>query len=104
MHPVKIKSKNKIGLLIKWSNNSESEIPFQLLRRKCPCATCLAERDRQGAKYIPIFSDNEITINKISVVGNYAISISWNDGHKTGIYEFSYLLQLALSNEKLLKT
>ena len=104
MHPVKIISKNKFGLLIKWSDNSETEIPSKLLRRKCPCATCLAERERQGTKYIPLYSNQEITIKKISIVGNYAITISWNDGHNTGIYEFSYLLQLASSNENLLKT
>ncbi len=104
MHPVKIKSKSNFGLLIKWNDNSETEISTNLLRQKCPCATCLAERDRQGAKYIPLFTEQEITINKISIVGNYAISIGWNDGHNTGIYEFSYLLKLASSNEKLLKT
>ena len=62
------------------------------------------EREKQGTSYIPIFMKPEITINKINIVGNYAISIHWNDGHNTGIYEFTYLLELASTNEKLLKT
>jgi DUF971 family protein len=27
----------------------------------------------------------------ISSVGNYAITISWNDGHSAGIYSFEHL-------------
>jgi len=27
----------------------------------------------------------------ISSIGNYAITISWNDGHSTGIYAFELL-------------
>jgi ATP-binding protein involved in chromosome partitioning len=30
----------------------------------------------------------------IASVGNYAITINWNDGHSTGIYSFDYLRAL----------
>ncbi len=33
----------------------------------------------------------DITPRVISSVGNYAITISWSDGHSTGIYSFEYL-------------
>jgi len=104
MYPLKIISKKKSGLVINWSNGSRSEIQSKILRKNCPCATCLAERERYSLNYIPIYSDNEITIEKISVIGNYAIGISWNDGHNTGIYEFPYLFKLASPKETELKT
>lgn len=104
MHPIKITSKNKICLLINWDNGSHTEIQTKLLRKECPCATCLAEREKQGEKYIPIYSENEITISKINLVGNYAISIIWRDGHNTGIYEFPYLQRLGISDTKILET
>lgn len=33
----------------------------------------------------------DITPRVISSVGNYGITISWSDGHSTGIYSFEYL-------------
>jgi Uncharacterized protein conserved in bacteria len=33
----------------------------------------------------------DITPRVISSVGNYAITISWSDGHSTGIYSFEHL-------------
>jgi ATP-binding protein involved in chromosome partitioning len=36
----------------------------------------------------------DITPRAISSVGNYAITISWNDGHSTGIYSFEHLRAL----------
>jgi ATP-binding protein involved in chromosome partitioning len=33
----------------------------------------------------------DVTPRTISSVGNYAIAISWNDGHNTGIYSFEHL-------------
>ncbi len=104
MRPIKIKLTSKSKLSIHWDNGFFSEIQTQLLRKECPCATCLAEKERQGAKYIPIYSESEVTINKINIVGNYAISIIWKDGHNTGIYEFPYLLRLTASDEKILET
>jgi hypothetical protein len=33
----------------------------------------------------------DITPRVISSVGNYAITISWSDGHSSGIYSFEHL-------------
>ncbi len=30
--------------------------------------------------------DKEVTVNKIDLVGNYALRIDWSDGHNTGLY------------------
>ena len=55
MHPKKIKLIDKKKLLIIWDDGNESELELRELRKRCPCATCLAERDKQGKKYIPLF-------------------------------------------------
>ena len=36
-----------------------------------------------------------VRITGIHAVGNYAILIEFSDGHRTGIYTFAYLLELA---------
>jgi DUF971 family protein len=36
----------------------------------------------------------ELELQQIWGVGNYAIGITWGDGHDSGIYTFEYLYQL----------
>jgi DUF971 family protein len=91
MHPVKISVVDKKDLLIKWDDGTEDKLNLRLLRKNCPCATCLAEKEKQSKMYIPIFADNQITVKTIVQVGKYAIQITWNDGHNTGIYEYTFL-------------
>jgi DUF971 family protein len=95
MKPVQIKVVRKEKLFIKWDDRNESEITLDKLRRFCPCATCLAEREKQSKSYIQILNMNQVKILNISQVGNYAIGIAWKDGHNTGIYEFTFLKKLA---------
>jgi DUF971 family protein len=95
MEPVKIKIiENKI-LWIKWNDDTESRITLHKLRKLCPCATCLAERDNQSKSYIPLLVSSQVTVAGIEAVGSYAIQINWQDGHNTGIYEYPFLKKLA---------
>jgi DUF971 family protein len=91
MSPVKIKLLEKKKLLIIWDDGDESIIELRELRKRCPCATCLAERDKQSKMYIPLFAENQVTVKSIDQVGNYAVQITWNDGHSSGIYEYHFL-------------
>jgi DUF971 family protein len=91
MHPIKIKLVEKKKLLIIWDDENESVLELRDLRKRCPCATCLAERDKQSKMYIPLFAENQVTVKSINQVGNYAVQITWNDGHYTGIYEYNFL-------------
>ena len=96
MLPIKIKlSTDNEKLLIHWDDQSDSEIPLIRLRRLCPCATCLSERENQSKNYIPIFNHSQLKINSIKTVGSYAIGLTWSDGHNTGIYEFPFLQKLS---------
>lgn len=91
MYPIKIKLIEKKKLLIIWDDKNESVLELRELRKRCPCATCLAERDKQSKMYIPLFAENQVTVKSINQVGNYALQITWNDGHNTGIYEYNFL-------------
>ncbi len=96
MFPLKIKLIEKKKLLINWDDGKEDLIDLKELRKNCPCATCLSERDKQSKMYIPLFAENQITIKSIDQVGNYAIQINWNDGHNSGIYEYTFLKNYSL--------
>ncbi|HUX92171.1 MAG TPA: DUF971 domain-containing protein [Ignavibacteriaceae bacterium] len=95
MKPAIIKVLDKKNLFINWEDGSESLIDLKKLRRLCPCATCASQRDKQSKSFIPVFNERQSTISSIKEIGNYAISISWKDGHNTGIYEFPFLKNLS---------
>lgn len=95
MVPLKVEVRDKKNLFIKWNDNTESVIPLTKLRARCPCATGNAFREKQSKTYIPIFNDDQVKVKSISVVGSYALSVVWKDGHSTGIYEYPFLKNLA---------
>ena len=95
MVPVQIKITGKKDLNIKWDDDSESIIEIKKLRKFCPCATCVTEREKQGKYYIPIVTEDQTRVKSIQQVGSYAIGITWKDGHNTGIYEYGFLKKLS---------
>ncbi len=95
MYPVLIKVDNKKDLYLKWNDGTDSRISLKKLRENCPCATCVTQREKQSLSYIPILNENQKKIENIRQVGSYAVSVVWKDGHNTGIYEYTYLKQLA---------
>lgn len=101
MSPTKIKVRDKEFLDVTWSNGEKSSIKLSNLRNGCPCAICHAEKEEWSSTYIPLFTKEQLTITKINIVGTYAVGISWEDGHNTGIYDFEYLHNLL--NIKLTK-
>ncbi len=90
MQPAKIYLENNC-LKINWDDGSGSGIKLSNLRNHCPCAVCEKMREERGKDFIPVFTEEQVTIENILVNGNYAIKIIWNDGHDTGIYEYDFL-------------
>jgi len=43
---------------------------------------------------IPLMSASASRLKNVEAVGNYAINIEWEDGHKYGIYDWHYLRAL----------
>ncbi|GAB4295069.1 MAG: hypothetical protein Kow0098_17100 [Ignavibacteriaceae bacterium] len=95
MIPSRITIENKTTLLIIWDDGNQSRIGLKELRLSCPCATCLTEKAKQSKTYIPLFNKDQFKVSSINSVGSYAINIIWQDGHNTGIYEYSYLKNLS---------
>jgi len=97
MIPKKIKVKEKTFLVIIWEDDRESIIPLKYLRDECPCATCkgetvLLKTYRPPAK--KIITPEMYEIKNIEAVGEYAIQITWKDGHNTGIYSWEFLQEI----------
>lgn len=81
-------------LRIEWADGHLCEIPYQYLRRCCPCAACNHARS-EAEKGLRIVTEEapaqSLQIEEISLVGTYAVSLAWSDGHDTGIYTFRFM-------------
>ena len=66
------------------------------LRSKSPSA-----ENKKNLKKNNVFTDIKVT--NIEKIGNYAIKISFNDLHNTGIYSWKYIFKLGKGALKFLK-
>jgi DUF971 family protein len=96
---VKIHVTSGTGVDIIWSDEHVSHYDFAYLRDECPCATCNEEREKKrafgsagpaSAAALPMFKP-KTRAQAATVVGNYAIQITFSDGHATGIYSYDIL-------------
>jgi DUF971 family protein len=98
---IKIHVSTGTGVDITWADNHSSHYDFPYLREECPCATCNEKRGEEhrhsGSKPAPISSPAlpmfkpKIRAQSATQVGNYAVQISFNDGHNTGIFSYDHL-------------
>ena len=77
-------------LSVLWEDGQRNDFDVRDLRLACRCALCVEEMS--GRPLLdPKSVRPDVTPLTIASVGNYAITIIWNDGHSTGIYSFEHL-------------
>ena len=76
---------------IDWKDGHTGIYPHSILRGYCPCAGCQGHSG--NIKFIPA-SGRQLEIDEFEPVGNYALQITWFDGHGSGLYSFKYLRAL----------
>ena len=83
---------------ITWTEDDVVRMPFQYLRGRCPCATCVNEFT--GERMVDV-NDIPTGIELVSaeLVGNYALKITWSDQHDTGLYTWQNLRLLSNARE-----
>ena len=90
--PTEIRRLGVQAVRIVWSDGHASEYRNDYLRDHCPCAEC---RERP-ARRLPVVNErrDELYAVQIGLVGRYAVSVQWSDGHDTGIYSYQTLRAL----------
>lgn len=76
-------------LEISWADGKKIVYPHEILRGFCPCATC---QGHSGT--IRFVQGQSLELRDLEQVGNYALGLTWADGHNAGIYSFRYLRAL----------
>lgn len=88
--PKVIRRSDPTRVEIEWADGWKSVFSAAELRGLCPCAECVSETT--GRRLIdPANVPADLTQSGLAMVGNYAISMHFSDGHHTGIYTFEYL-------------
>ena len=91
--PRSIEKVEDARLRIIWDDGHQTELPFHLLRRHCPCAMCKDEWTGESLLDPPTVPET-LGAPRAAVVGTYALSFAFSDGHGTGIYTFEMLRKL----------
>ncbi len=83
------------SLKIDWKDGHSSDYGLRYLRDRCPCASCAGTHgpppEAPAASSPFQMYKPALRIDLVEPAGGYAISIRWNDGHRTGIYSYDYL-------------
>lgn len=97
-HPVEIAVTPARVLAVTWDDGHVSDIPVDVLRDFCACATCRkARQDRAEIEERPkrrslsvLGASTRFELAGLEHVGRYGLGASWKDGHRS-IYTYEYL-------------
>jgi DUF971 family protein len=88
------------GLSVEWADGRASYYTIAYLRRMSPSADMRQLRDDMKKNPLtvlpsrPAASTTSIVAVSAELVGNYALRITFSDGHSTGIYSWEYLREI----------
>jgi len=82
------------ALEIHWPDGRTVTLPYRTLRESCPCAACVDEMT--GERILDVSTiPNDIRPTAMTTVGNYALKVTWSDGHDTGLFTWEKLAELS---------
>ena len=96
--PLLVRAIEQMGpttLGIQWTDGHASQWQIAHLLRHCQCASCIDEWTREKL-LDPATVKDDLKAIQIDSVGRYALTITFADGHNTGIYPFTRLRELCL--------
>jgi DUF971 family protein len=83
-------------LSLKYASGEEYHLPAEFLRVHSPSA------EVQGhGKPILQFGKIAVGLSKVEPAGQYALKLTFDDGHDSGLFTWEYLYQLAVRQEDL---
>ena len=91
--PTDIRALSEEGVLAVAWGERKADFPFVFLRGQCACAQCVNEWT--GEQILdPATIPSDIAIEKLELVGSYAVRIHWSDGHNSGLFTWERLEEL----------
>lgn len=93
--PTNIRAQQAEGVLeLTWNDDEVVRLPYIFLRAECPCAAC--RNEWTGERILdPRSLRDDLKLQDMETIGNYAVRLGWNDGHSSGLYTWENLQRLA---------
>jgi DUF971 family protein len=91
-------SKDRKALTVRFDDDAEFNLPAEYLRVLSPSAEVQGHSPQQR-KTVP--GKKNVSISAVDPVGNYAVRLTFDDGHDTGLFSWSYLRRLGDERERL---
>jgi DUF971 family protein len=91
-------SKDRRALRVRFDDGVDHELPAELLRVLSPSAEVQGHSAEQR-QTVP--GKIDVAIAAIDPVGNYAVRLTFSDGHNTGLFSWTYLRRLGDEREAL---
>lgn len=85
-------------LEVAFDDGREFQFSCEFLRVHSPSADVRGHGPGQGVLQV---GKDQVGIDGIEPVGNYAIKLLFDDGHQTGIYSWSYLYDIGRRQQQL---
>lgn len=89
-------SKDRKTLFVTFPGAEPIELPAEMLRVLSPSAEVQGHSPEQR---VTVPGKREVAITRIDPVGNYAVRITFDDFHDTGIFTWIYLAELGREKE-----
>lgn len=97
MTPTELRvSKDRRTLTVSFPGHAPTELSAELLRVLSPSAEVQGHSPDQR---VTVAGKRDVAISRIEPTGNYAVRITFDDGHDTGIFTWAYLHQLGHEKE-----
>ena len=90
--------KDRRTLAVAFDDGVVRELPAEMLRVLSPSAEVQGHSPEQR---VTVGGKKDVTIVAVDPVGNYAVKLTFSDGHSTGIFAWPYLRRLGDEREAL---
>ncbi len=90
-------SKDKSSLTVSFEDGAPYTLQAEYLRVRSPSAEVQGHSPEQR---VTVGGKRAVKITNLEPVGNYAVRITFDDGHNTGLYSWSYLRVLGAKNDE----
>ncbi len=90
--------KKSATLELSYADGTSNTLSAEFLRIHSPSAEV---RGHGKGQEVLQTGKRQVKILNLETIGNYAIKLSFDDGHDTGIYSWTYLQELARDQESL---
>jgi len=96
--PVEIRlPKDRRALHVSFDDGQAFSLPAELLRVTSPSAEVQGHSEAQRKT---VGGKRNVSILSVDAIGNYAVRLSFDDMHTTGIYSWTFLHDLGVNAEK----